>query len=92
MGAVNKDLALFFEFLAQEGATAQFFENWVSCNWLYYEGSDLVASFSRWVQSLGIDWDSYIIVSFYWRSTSEGKDYWSDLNFKWLSYYGTVCK
>ncbi len=29
MGAVNKDLALFFEFLAQEGVTAQFFENWV---------------------------------------------------------------
>lgn len=92
MGAVSKDLALFLEFLAQEGVTVQFLENWVSCNWLFHEDSDLLASFTRWVQSLGIAWDSYIVVSFYWRSTSEGKDYWSDLNFKWLSYHGAVCE
>lgn len=60
MGTVSRDLALFFEFLAQEGATVQFFENWVSCNGLFYEGSDPVASFSRWVPYLGIAWDSYI--------------------------------
>ena len=29
MGTTFKDLALFFVFLAEEGATAQFFENWV---------------------------------------------------------------
>lgn len=92
MGTVSRDLALFFEFLAQEGATVQFFENWVSCNGLFYEGSDPVASFSRWVPYLGIAWDSYITASFYWYSSSEGRDYWSDLNSKWLSYYGTVCK
>lgn len=92
MGVVSKDLALFFEFLAQEGVTAQFFENWVSHAPIYRGSSDTVVSFVMWVQRYGVAWDSYITSSFRWGCSLEGPAYWSDLNFKWLSYYGTVCK
>lgn len=92
MCAVSKDLALFFVFLAQEGVTDRFFENWVFRDLHSRGSSDIVASFTLWVQIVGIDWDSYFISAFLWSSSPEGEDYWSALNSKWLSYCGTVCK
>lgn len=92
MGVVSKDLALFFEFLAQEGVTAQFFENWVSRAPIYRGSSDTVVSFVMWVQNLGVTWYSYITSSFPWCYSPEGRDYWLDVNFKWLRHHGTVCK
>lgn len=92
MGTTFKDLALFFVFLAEEGATAQFFENWVPNDPFCRACSDIVGLFTLWVQRYGVAWDSYITSSFRWGCSLEGPAYWSDLNFKWLSYYGTVCK
>lgn len=92
MGVVSKDLALFFEFLAQEGVTAQFFENWVSRDPICRESSDTVVSFVNWVCAGDIDWDSYVPSAFPWCYSPEGCDYWLDVNFKWLRHHGTVCK
>lgn len=92
MSVVSKDLALFFVFLAQEGVTAQFFENWVSSDPLCRNSSDIVASFANWVCARDIDWDSYVTSAFLWYSSPGGRDYWVDFNFKWLRYHGTVCK
>lgn len=92
MSVVIKDLALFFEFLAQEGVTAQFFENWVSRDLICRESSDTVVSFAMWVLNQGVSWGSYITSSFLWCSSPEGSDYWVDVNFKWLRHHGTVCE
>lgn len=66
MGTTFKDLALFFVFLAEEGATAQFFENWVPNDPFCRACSDIVVSFTLWVQRYGVAWDSYITSSFRW--------------------------
>ena len=65
-------------------------------NWLQKQGALKAYKRARYQQEIKPPYDSYksllfsrepILYSFHWAETSEGHDFWSNLNFEWNKHF-----